>query len=180
MRRKLRGNERSFKRSGNRMDKSGRRRAGRRNGKRSVRLKKTQAKRNGKAKGAKQKGGTESGGGERGSQTRRKAKGQRQRQKGGTGSGGGAEAQTRRKGKAKRGRESSRSDTIKLNTISGGNGERVPPVPIPNTEVKPLSADGTWLETARESRSSPDSIKGVSHSTDTFSFYISEKDRQII
>ena len=31
-------------------------------------------------------------------------------------------------------------------------------VPIPNTEVKPLSADGTWLETARESRSSPDSI----------------------
>ena len=39
---------------------------------------------------------------------------------------------------------------------SGGNGERVPPVPIPNTEVKPFSADGTWLETARESRSLPD------------------------
>ena len=39
---------------------------------------------------------------------------------------------------------------------SGGNGERVPPVPIPNTEVKPLSADGTWLETARESRTPPD------------------------
>ena len=46
----------------------------------------------------------------------------------------------------------------KENTISGGNGERVPPVPIPNTEVKPLSADGTWLETARESRTLPDSI----------------------
>ena len=29
------------------------------------------------------------------------------------------------------------------------------PVPIPNTEVKPFSADGTWLETARESRSPP-------------------------
>ena len=42
-------------------------------------------------------------------------------------------------------------------TISGDNGKREPPVPIPNTEVKPLSADGTWLETARESRSSPDS-----------------------
>ena len=41
---------------------------------------------------------------------------------------------------------------------SGDNGERVPPVPIPNTEVKPFSADGTWLETARESRSLPDSI----------------------
>ena len=27
--------------------------------------------------------------------------------------------------------------------ISGGNGEGVPPVPIPNTEVKPFSADGT-------------------------------------
>ena len=42
---------------------------------------------------------------------------------------------------------------------SGDNGERVPPVPIPNTEVKPFSADGTWLETARESRSLPDPNK---------------------
>ena len=38
---------------------------------------------------------------------------------------------------------------------SGGNGEGDPPVPIPNTAVKPFSADGTWLETARESRSPP-------------------------
>ncbi len=29
------------------------------------------------------------------------------------------------------------------------------PGPIPNPEVKPASADGTWLVTARESRSSP-------------------------
>ena len=43
-------------------------------------------------------------------------------------------------------------------TLSGGDNEGVPPVPIPNTEVKPFSADGTWLETARESRSLPDSI----------------------
>ena len=43
--------------------------------------------------------------------------------------------------------------------ISGGNDERVPPVPIPNTEVKPFSADGTWLETARKSRSLPESNK---------------------
>ena len=42
---------------------------------------------------------------------------------------------------------------------SGDNGERVPPVPIPNTEVKPFSADGTWLETARESRTLPDPMK---------------------
>ena len=39
--------------------------------------------------------------------------------------------------------------------ISGDNGWRVPPVPIPNTEVKPPRADGTWLETARESRTLP-------------------------
>ena len=39
---------------------------------------------------------------------------------------------------------------------SGGDSERDPPVPIPNTEVKPFSADGTWLETARESRTLPD------------------------
>ena len=31
------------------------------------------------------------------------------------------------------------------------------PSSIPNTEVKPFSADGTWLVTARESRSPPDS-----------------------
>ena len=47
---------------------------------------------------------------------------------------------------------------IKQLTISGGNDEGVTPVPIPNTEVKPSSADGTWLVTARESRSPPDSI----------------------
>ena len=43
-------------------------------------------------------------------------------------------------------------------TLSGDDGEGVPPVPIPNTEVKPFSADGTWLETARESRSLPEFI----------------------
>ena len=41
--------------------------------------------------------------------------------------------------------------------ISGDDGEGDPPVPIPNTVVKPFCADGTWLVTARESRSSPDS-----------------------
>ena len=30
-----------------------------------------------------------------------------------------------------------------------------PPVPIPNTEVKLISADDTWLATARENRYSP-------------------------
>ena len=33
--------------------------------------------------------------------------------------------------------------------ISGDNSLRDPPVPIPNTEVKPQHANSTWLETAR-------------------------------
>jgi hypothetical protein len=33
--------------------------------------------------------------------------------------------------------------------------ERETPLPIPNRAVKPLSADGTWRATARESRSPP-------------------------
>ena len=43
--------------------------------------------------------------------------------------------------------------------ISGDYGERDPPVPMPNTEVKPFSADGTWLETTWESRTLPDSME---------------------
>ena len=42
--------------------------------------------------------------------------------------------------------------------IAGGNDGEVPPVPIPNTEVKLSGAESTWLETAREDRSLPDSI----------------------
>src|ERR687889_376447 len=38
----------------------------------------------------------------------------------------------------------------------GGHGERETPGPIPNPEAKPLSADGTALETGGESRTPPD------------------------
>ena len=38
----------------------------------------------------------------------------------------------------------------------GGDSGGVTPVPIPNTVVKPTSADGTWDECPRESRSPPD------------------------
>ena len=41
-------------------------------------------------------------------------------------------------------------------TISGGNGEGVPPVPIPNTEVKPFSAENTSLETGWKDKTLPD------------------------
>ena len=39
--------------------------------------------------------------------------------------------------------------------ITGDFSERVPPVLIPNTEVKLLFAENTWLETARKDRTSP-------------------------
>ena len=54
--------------------------------------------------------------------------------------------------------EELKSQRDREHTISGDYSLRVPPVPIPNTEVKPQHADGTWLATARESRSSPDLI----------------------
>ena len=46
--------------------------------------------------------------------------------------------------------------SITILKVSGGNDEMDTPVPIPNTAVKHLSADNTWLETTWESRSLPD------------------------
>jgi hypothetical protein len=40
----------------------------------------------------------------------------------------------------------------------GGNGEEVTPVPIPNTEVKLFSADGTAWEAVWESRTPPENF----------------------
>ncbi len=40
------------------------------------------------------------------------------------------------------------------------------PVPIPNTAVKHLSVDNTWLETARESRSLPDLYSSIAQSVE--------------
>ena len=42
-----------------------------------------------------------------------------------------------------------------LKIFFGGHSEEDPPVPIPNTEVKLFSADGTARETVWESRSPP-------------------------
>ena len=44
-------------------------------------------------------------------------------------------------------------------TNSGDDGEREPPVLIPNTEVKPFRAESTWLETTWEDRALPDFFK---------------------
>ena len=42
--------------------------------------------------------------------------------------------------------------------LGGDESERATPVPIPNTEVKPLNADGTAGEALWESRSLPPSF----------------------
>ena len=39
---------------------------------------------------------------------------------------------------------------------SGGDSEEETPVPMPNTEVKLFNVDGTWRETAWESRKLPE------------------------
>ena len=44
---------------------------------------------------------------------------------------------------------------------SGGYDEEVTPVPIPNTAVKLLSAQDTWLVTTRENRSLPDLYSSI-------------------
>ena len=42
--------------------------------------------------------------------------------------------------------------------VFGGNSEEVTPVPIPNTEVKLFSADGTARETVWESKTPPENL----------------------
>ena len=50
--------------------------------------------------------------------------------------------------------------------VSGGNNEKDTPVPIPNTAVKLLSAEDTWLVTARENRSTPELYSSIAQSVE--------------
>jgi hypothetical protein len=50
--------------------------------------------------------------------------------------------------------------------VSGGNNEKDTPVPIPNTAVKLLSAEDTWLVTARENRSPPELYSSIAQSVE--------------
>ena len=68
----------------------------------------------------------------------------------------GREAESGRKRKRKPERFLKRTQP---NTISGDNSLRVPPVPIPNTVVKPQHAESTWRETAWKHRSLPVPIR---------------------
>ena len=61
--------------------------------------------------------------------------------------------------RGRRKRLKGRGSEGKREKVSGDNGWREPPVPIPNTEVKPPHADGTELGTAWESRTLPGSKK---------------------
>ena len=47
--------------------------------------------------------------------------------------------------------------TDSVRSVGVDDGE-VPPVPIPNTEVKLIRVESTWRETAREDRSTPASF----------------------
>ena len=66
---------------------------------------------------------------------------------------------TKRDPKGRRGplndRRQSRSDAVRGGRLVGVNNAEVPPVPIPNTEVKLSSAENTWREAAWEDRSMP-------------------------
>ena len=47
------------------------------------------------------------------------------------------------------------------NWIVGVDDDEGPPVPIPNTEVKLISAEDTWLVTAWENREMPTQTRGL-------------------
>ena len=56
--------------------------------------------------------------------------------------------------------------------MAGVDDGEVPPVPIPNTEVKLTGAENTWLEAARENRAMPTpsfirTISSVGRATDS-------------
>ena len=46
-------------------------------------------------------------------------------------------------------------DTVKRSIAVGVNDDEGPPVPIPNTVVKLISAENTWRAAAREDKSTP-------------------------
>src|SRR6478672_2408543 len=65
-----------------------------------------------------------------------------------------------------------RSSRPQAAKFAGGHRIRVTPVPIPNTEVKPDTADGTVWETVWESRSLPALIVKARSSKDDRAFFL--------
>ena len=54
-----------------------------------------------------------------------------------------------------------RVNDLQEKRISGANGCKDPPVPIPNTEVKLTNAEDTWLATTWENRTVPEHVTAV-------------------
>ena len=57
------------------------------------------------------------------------------------------------------------------NCIVGVDGDEGTPVPIPNTEVKLISVEDTWLDTARENRETPTQMTKAQRRDDRLSFW---------
>ena len=57
-------------------------------------------------------------------------------------------------------------------TSVGDHGEKDPPVPIPNTEVKLLIVENTWLATAREHRTLLEHLESTSSEVLFLFYYI--------
>ena len=55
-------------------------------------------------------------------------------------------------------------------SVVGVFSDEGPPVPIPNTVVKLISADNTWLEAAREDKAMPTQHKNCSNNCSFFFF----------
>ncbi len=53
-----------------------------------------------------------------------------------------------------------------IHRLFGGDSEKGPPVPIPNTEVKLLSAESTCLDTDRKDRTPPNFYSSLAQSVE--------------
>ena len=53
-----------------------------------------------------------------------------------------------------------------IHRLFGGDSEKDPPVPIPNTEVKLLSAESTCLDTDRKDRTPPNFYSSLAQSVE--------------
>ena len=49
-------------------------------------------------------------------------------------------------------REEKKAVCCKVQSIAGADDDEDPPVPMPNTEVKLVCAEDTWMATSRENR----------------------------
>ena len=72
---------------------------------------------------------------------------------------GATEAESAQSGSGERSEAYGKREGAPGGKVSGDDSWRAPPVPIPNTEVKPPNADGTELGTAWESRKLPGSTR---------------------